>query len=136
MAADNVVAPNVKPAVPLDTLLPTVKFSRSPVPIDKVPSVCVMPAPAASRSDAMVTVPLMVVLYAFTEDAVAKSRVPAFNANAFPADPQAAVLPSTSVPALNVVVPVYVFVPDNITIPLPDFVIPPAVPLKTLEIVN
>ena len=57
-----VVAPNVSPAVPLETLPPAVRLSVC-VPILSVPNVCVIPADAAvALSDAMVYVAVTVVL--------------------------------------------------------------------------
>ena len=56
-----VVAPKVKPAVPLATFAPDANDNVL-APMLNVPSVCVMPAPLVARLEVIVTLPPTVVL--------------------------------------------------------------------------
>ena len=105
-AAVKVVTPNATSGVPPETLPPAVIFNVF-APMFNVPNVCVIPAElAVALSDSIVVVPVTVVLYAFTDEFVARSSVPPAKVNAAPLAPNAAVLPATKVPDVNVVPPV------------------------------
>ena len=124
--AENVEVPNVSPTVPLDTLLPAVRLSVC-APMFSVPSVCVIPAPLVARSETIVEFAVTVVLYAVMLLSVAKSSVPPPSDSGAVETPKACVFAAFNVPALIVVVPPYVFVPDSVNMPAPCLVRPPPV---------
>ena len=119
--AFKVVAPNVTPAVP-DVTVASRSTVRVCAPIDSVPSVCVTPAPAATRSDMIVASPETVVfrpnespvLFASSSTPPLIASTPAPSAPAFPV--------ALSVPSFNVVAPVNVFDPLNVSNSVPVFV--------------
>ena len=131
--ADSVVAPNVNPAVPLFTFAPLATVSVC-APIDRVPSVCVTPAPAVNRSE---------VIVAFAETVVFRPKPnPVLFANcsappdsvSVPAPRAEALVVALSVPALTFAIPVNVFTPDSVSSAVPVFRIP-IVPDSTALIV-
>ena len=100
----NVVAPNVIPAVPELTLasLPIVKVCA---PMDKLPRLCVSPAPSDRRPELICTAPDTVVgRLKFSPLSPAKDKVPPESAKL--PDPRAlGLVVARRVPALRLVVP-------------------------------
>ena len=73
----------------------------------------------------VIPVPLIVVVLATESEYPFKSRAPPLETVTDPfAEPKAEVLPSFRVPADIKVAPSYVFVPDNVHVPVPGLVIP------------
>ena len=130
----SVVAPKVIPAVP-EVVVASLPIVKVCAPIDKVPKVCVTPAPAARRSEVICTAPEIVVLrLKLSPVSLASSSVPPESAKV-PAPSADALVVARSVPALTVVVPLYVFTPERVSVPAPLFVNPPVparIPLSTL----
>ena len=131
----SVVSPKVIPAVP-EVVLASLAIVSVCAPIDKVPSVCVTPAPSAMRSEVICTEPDTVVgRLKLSPLLSANSRVPPESAT-LPKPKALALLVARNVPALTVVPPVCRLAPANSSVPAPVLASAPVVAVLAPETVK